>query len=129
MKINDLKNSSSRNIHFVKKDIPDLKLSLPEILIMEGSIYNIVTEDELFNIIAQFMNFPSYFGKNWDALSDCLKDMQWAPAKGYVLILRDSVDAWSKNPYMWGIFIEVWMAVSEFWRDFDIPFHLIFLME
>lgn len=33
--------------------------------------------------------FPAWFGHNWDALSDCLVDLSWAPAQGYVVLLED----------------------------------------
>jgi hypothetical protein len=32
------------------------------------------------------MHFPSYFGRNWDAFEECLNDLSWVPAKGYLLI-------------------------------------------
>jgi hypothetical protein len=35
---------------------------------------------------AQAMRFPSYFGHNWDAFEECLTDLVWAPASGYVLL-------------------------------------------
>ena len=36
--------------------------------------------------MAHALDFPSYFGMNWDALSDCLTDMSWRPAAGYALL-------------------------------------------
>ena len=47
-------------------------------------------EGELLGAIALAFDFPGYFGGNWDALLDCLSDMSWAPAKGYVLVLLNS---------------------------------------
>ncbi len=34
--------------------------------------------------------FPGWFGRNWDALSDCLVDLSWLPAEGYVVL----IDGW-----------------------------------
>ena len=39
------------------------------------------------------LRFPDWFGGNWDALADCLGDLSWWPAPGYVLLL-DHVDGW-----------------------------------
>ncbi|KON82479.2 barstar family protein [Azoarcus sp. PA01] len=38
--------------------------------------------------IAAGLQFPDWFGQNWDALADCLGDMTWLPADGYVIILE-----------------------------------------
>jgi hypothetical protein len=36
--------------------------------------------------IAEALSFPSYFGRNLDALYDCLVDLSWLPAGEHVLI-------------------------------------------
>ena len=41
--------------------------------------------------------FPAWFGHNWDALSDCLVDLSWAPAQGYVVLL----DEWESFALAW----------------------------
>jgi len=43
--------------------------------------------------IAQALRFPEWFGGTWDALADCLSDLSWCPAGGYVLLL-EHVDGW-----------------------------------
>jgi hypothetical protein len=34
-------------------------------------------KQQLLEVIARGLDFPEYFGKNWDALVDCLSDMSW----------------------------------------------------
>ncbi|WP_204292761.1 barstar family protein [Micromonospora gifhornensis] len=34
--------------------------------------------------------FPSYFGWNWNALSDRLRDLHWLPADGYLVIVDNA---------------------------------------
>jgi hypothetical protein len=41
---------------------------------------------ELFDRCAAALAFPSWFGHNWDAFSDCLGDLSWLPGVGYVLL-------------------------------------------
>lgn len=38
------------------------------------------SEKGLLDAVSQAMRFPGYFGKNWDALDECLRDMAWLPA-------------------------------------------------
>ena len=45
---------------------------------------------------AQALQFPEWFGGNWDALADCLADLSWCPAAGYVLLL-EHVDDWREH--------------------------------
>lgn len=40
--------------------------------------------------IAAAMDFPDYFGRNLDALHDCLLDLSWLPEGEHVLVWRDS---------------------------------------
>jgi len=45
----------------------------------------------LMEALAAAFRFPSYFGKNWDALLDCLRSLpDENPAKGYVLAIKNS---------------------------------------
>lgn len=45
----------------------------------------ITTVGELMNSLSQSLQFPSYFGFNWDALSDCLRDFHWIRAHTIVV--------------------------------------------
>jgi RNAse (barnase) inhibitor barstar len=35
------------------------------------------------------LKFPAYFGGNWDALSDCLRDLSWVSQRRIVIIHTD----------------------------------------
>lgn len=45
------------------------------------------TADRLFQEFAAALQFPYYFGHNWDALDECLNDLEWLPASAYVLVV------------------------------------------
>ncbi|MGW2564180.1 barstar family protein [Streptomyces sp. NPDC001514] len=44
--------------------------------------------DAVFQQFYAGLRLPDYFGWNWDALSDCLRDLEWLPADHYVLIVE-----------------------------------------
>ncbi|WP_308291036.1 barstar family protein [Micromonospora sp. RL09-050-HVF-A] len=46
--------------------------------------------DQVFYDFSDALLFPSYFGWNWNALSDCLRDLHWLPADGYLVIVENA---------------------------------------
>lgn len=44
----------------------------------------------LFDEFAAAWQFPPYFGENWDALDECLADLEWLRAQAYVLLVSDA---------------------------------------
>lgn len=47
---------------------------------------NIPDRQTLFNILAHDLDFPQYFGHNWDALYDFLCDLSWIPERRIIII-------------------------------------------
>jgi len=45
----------------------------------------LTNRDALFEALQKRLRFPSYFGNNWDALSDCLTDFSWVNEKRIVI--------------------------------------------
>src|SRR5260221_4815902 len=52
----------------------------------------LMKKEQFLNHAALAMHFPEYFGDNWDAFEDCLTDLSWIDARGFV-ILYDHTDA------------------------------------
>lgn len=48
--------------------------------------------------IAEALAFPDWFGRNLDALYDCLTDLSWLPAGEHVLIWSGSDDLRAADP-------------------------------
>lgn len=48
------------------------------------------TNEDFFNEIAASLQFPYYFGGNWDALNDCINDMSWLSANQYILVFSNA---------------------------------------
>lgn len=79
-------------------------------------------KDVLLSSVAAALNFPSWFGRNWDALEDCLGDLSWSDAAGHVLIVEDA-----KSGDELGIFIDVLRSSAEHWAARGRPFFGVFV--
>jgi RNAse (barnase) inhibitor barstar len=74
---------------------------------------------------AQAFEFPDYFGKNWDAFSDSINDLSWAPSQRYVA-LYDSADLLSEqSPDEWDIALEIFEEAAQRWQADGVSFHLL----
>ncbi|MDX3533092.1 barstar family protein [Streptomyces sp. MB09-01] len=51
--------------------------------------------DAVFQQFYDGLRLPDYFGWNWNALFDCLRDLHWLPADQYVLIVEAADEALS----------------------------------
>lgn len=46
---------------------------------------------EFFGVIRKHLKLPGYFGGNWDALHDCLRDNSWLPEDTEIVLRHDGV--------------------------------------
>jgi hypothetical protein len=95
------------------------------------------TTEDMFNEFAAALQFPYYFGGNWAAFDECLRDLEWLPATGYVISIFDSADMLAKEEgsqldslleELESVSVE-WsnpVACGESWDRPGVPFHVIF---
>lgn len=76
--------------------------------------------------IARALDFPEWFGGNWDALSDCLADLSWWPAPGYVFVLDHTHDWKQADPVGFDVLLEIGNEVAGTWSGHGVPFWLLF---
>lgn len=72
--------------------------------------------------VAQALSFPGWFGHNWDALEDCLTDLSWIEAEGFVVVLRaaDEMNGAAEQDLLEAL--RVFNAAAEAWREEGIAF-------
>ena len=84
-------------------------------------------KDALLARVAAAMDFPEYFGGNWDAVADCLGDLSWREAPAYVLCVHGANELFAYAFEPAGEFISVWQSAAERWAGEGVPFHLVFV--
>ncbi|MGB8943601.1 MAG: barstar family protein [Streptomyces sp.] len=67
---------------------------------------------------ARALELPDWFGRNWDALADCLTDLGWAPAApGRLLVVTGWQGYAEAAPQEWIIAQEVFTDAVEYARE------------
>ncbi|MEU1498618.1 barstar family protein [Streptomyces sp. NPDC005732] len=62
---------------------------------------------------ARALGLPDWFGRNWDALADCLGDLSWAPpARGRLLVVTGWRDFARAAPRDWEVAQEVFAEAA-----------------
>jgi len=85
-------------------------------------------KDDLMSALAEALKFPDYFGRNWDAVLECLRDLpDRIPGEGYVLFVADGLQLWRGAPALAGALVETWLSAAEDAAHDDIALHLVFL--
>ena len=127
----DFNRATVECIHFLEpSQFPDRsELAKLGLHIAEISAKRIKTKADLLDAIAEAMNFPAYFGKNWDALEDCLRDLEWISAKGYALLIHHSQPLWKNGTRLAGQLVESWLSCNDFWLTQKVPFHMVFELD
>ena len=82
-------------------------------------------KSDLMAALSKGLEFPDYFGNNWDALDECLRDLAWIGAAGYVLIIAGAADLWRREPELSALLVQVWADAAGVWSGKDVPFHLV----
>ena len=80
------------------------------------------TKEDLLDRIARALSFPDGFGRNWDALEDCLTDLSWRQAEGHVFMFEGALPGDDL-----GVLIDVLASAAEFWAARDRSFFGVFI--
>ncbi|WP_372013491.1 barstar family protein [Pseudoxanthomonas sp. 10H] len=72
--------------------------------------------------IATVLDLPGGRGGNWDALMDALRDLEWLPAAGYVLLLDGTGPLRASLPREFDALAGVLQEASAWWAEAEVPF-------
>ena len=71
---------------------------------------------------AKAMEFPDYFGGNWDAFEECINELSWAEAKGYLVVLENMGKFVEAAPSDWKTACEIFTSAAANWKKQKTPF-------
>jgi RNAse (barnase) inhibitor barstar len=70
--------------------------------------------------IGRVFNFPDYYGKNMNALNDCLNDLEWLQKENYILIINNFEFFFKENEDDKFYILKFLKDVSKEWRNVSI---------
>ncbi len=74
-------------------------------------------KDALLERLAAALEFPDWFGHNWDALADCLGDLSWLRADGHLILLERCDGFRAAHDEDFTTALQVFAAAAEAWRE------------
>ena len=78
------------------------------------------TDEAFFNEISASFQFPCYFGENWNALNDCLRDLDWLYFKKLFLVIDDFSTAYHGDEDGKRLLLKSLNMMLDYWRNKEI---------
>ena len=89
-----------------RNSLPDLIAKAHQTL-LQADVSACTGSHETLRELGKAFNFPTWYGINFDALHDCLTDLDWQPAKGLVLQISGLDTLRIGNPQAFSTLVDV----------------------
>ena len=86
------------------------------------------TKQDILDMIAAQYTFPAHFGKNFDALYDCMTDLvhKSGPQPGFIVVL-EQIPAHAKfDKEAREQLLDIFRDAADYWADRKIPFRCFY---
>lgn len=83
---------------------------------------------DLLHRLATSLQLPASFGHNWDALADCLRDLDWLPGWGHVLLFEHVDELRQAAPADYDILLGILDDAATFGGNHDMPWFAFLAM-
>ncbi len=101
------------------------RASREEVRISRINLATVASKADLLDLISRELGFPEYFGRNWDSLEECLRDLEGD--RGW-LIIFDTAAALRALPQQdVATFRRILCDTAEFWRGEGRVFDVVFV--
>ena len=93
-----------------------------ELLWLELPLQTVSNKKQFLAVCVKRLKLPPYFGGNWDALADCVRDFNWLKGKGYVLhiVSPEKFAKAAADDYQTAL--DVLTEAADFWNGNGTPF-------
>ena len=75
------------------------------------------------------LRFPDYFGWNWDALADCLRDLGWLPADAYLIVVTNADRLLADEPAARELLFRTLRTSASHWAQESVPFNVVLMCQ
>ncbi len=86
---------------------------------------NVTCKAEFLSALNRAMHLPEWFGRNWDALDETLRDLEGQRADGYLLIFDYPAPLAEGDPKAWRSALEILRDAADFWQQQGQPFYVL----
>ncbi len=86
------------------------------------------TKQQVLACIANAFHFPKHFGKNFDALSDCLTDLPYkaGPQPGFLVVLEQLPNTQKFDKEARETLLDVFRDAADFWAEKNVAFRVFY---
>lgn len=78
-------------------------------------------KDALLSALAEGLRLPDYFGHNWDALEECLGDLEWLEGAGALVLLDGAGTLAAEAPEDLAAALAILGDAAERWAEDGLP--------
>lgn len=86
------------------------------------------TKQQVLTSIAQAFHFPRHFGKNFDALADCLTDLPYkaGPQPGFLIVIEQLPNTPKFDREARETLLDVFRDAADFWAERKVAFRVFY---
>jgi Barstar (barnase inhibitor) len=119
-----LKDIKEVGVYIINCELSDVRTAANQVgfVVFDADLATVQSKSEFLAAVAQAIEAPEWFGKNWDALADALGDLSWKPAPGYVLVLRNGLNTFNLLESDHEIAKEILDNTVSYWKTQHKPF-------
>lgn len=87
-----------------------------------------ITKQQVLTTLAEAFYFPKHFGKNFDALADCLTDLthKAGPQPGFLVVLEQLPNTPKFDKEARETLLDVFRDAADFWAEKKVAFRVFY---